>query len=155
MNRPALLAAGLWLVAGAAATAAAAAAVAREPGPGFGAVYAALAPSAGLGLAVGEADRLAAHRAAEAQCNAGPGSNGTCRMLAEFAEPCAAAAQGVVRSPWALLMTSSPDTQVVTSAAAGSGATPEAAEAAALAECHARDPRARCRIILAACRRTP
>ncbi|NKE43707.1 DUF4189 domain-containing protein [Roseomonas frigidaquae] len=120
-----------------------------QPGTGHGAIYAARAPSAAFGLVVGEPDRMAAHRRAERSCAAtGPG----CRMLAEFTESCAAAAQGVRRSQWALFMTSDPASYTVTSLSAGSGRTKGQAEQQAVAECRARDPMATCRIAASACR---
>lgn len=114
----------------------------------FGAVYAGRSPSAAFGLVVGERDRLAAHQEAERQCAArGQG----CRMLADVTSACAAAAQGVKRSQWALVMTSNPNTYGVTSISAGQGATQAQAEANALAECRSRDQGATCRIVVSAC----
>lgn len=114
----------------------------------YGVIYGARAPSAAFGMIVGERDRLAAHREAERQCSAGgPG----CRVLAEFTAACGATAQGIKRSQWALFITSDPNSYVVTSISAGSGATQQEAERQALAECRSRDPQANCRVMAAAC----
>jgi hypothetical protein len=113
------------------------------------AIYGGRAPSASFGMAVGIGDRLAAHRHAEAQCSQrGQG----CRVLAEFTSQCGAVAQGVQRSQWALVMTSDPNTYVVTSISAGSGASQAAAEADAMAECRSKDRGAQCRVVAATCR---
>ncbi len=116
--------------------------------PAFGVVYGGRSPSPAFGMVVGERDRLAAHREAERQCSArGPG----CRVLAEFTAACGAAAQGIRRSPWALVITARPETYVVTSVAGGQGSTQMQAEADALAECRSRDPMAICRVVASAC----
>jgi len=117
-------------------------------GASHGAIYGARTPSAAFGMVVGDRDRLSAHREAERQCTArGPG----CRVLAEFTAACGAAAQGIKRSQWALVMTSDANTFTVTSINAGQGATQAAAEADAIAECRSRDPMAQCRIVASAC----
>ncbi|UPY38365.1 DUF4189 domain-containing protein [Sediminicoccus sp. KRV36] len=113
-----------------------------------GVIYAARSPSAGFGLVVGERDRLVAFRAAEQRCaQGGPG----CRVIAEFTAACGAVAQGVRRNQWAIVMTSDASTYNVMSTNAGSGATREAAESEAMAECRARDPHSTCRIVAAQC----
>jgi hypothetical protein len=114
----------------------------------YGAIYGARTPSAAFGMVVGSGDRLAAHREAERVCSStGQG----CRVLAEFTAACGAAAQGYKRSQWALFVTSDPNSYVVTSLSAGSGATQAAAEQQAMQECRSRDPQANCRIVAAAC----
>jgi hypothetical protein len=113
-----------------------------------GVIYGARTPSAAFGMVIGEPDRMAAHRVAERTCtSAGPG----CRILAEFTAACGAAAHGVKRSQWAMFMTSDPNSYVVTSLSAGSGATQAVAEREAIAECRSRDPLATCRITASAC----
>lgn len=121
---------------------------AGPPGGLHGVIYAARTPSAGFGMVVGEHDRLAAYRGAERSCAA---SGPDCRLLAEFTASCGAAAHGVLRSQWAMFMTSDPNSYVVTSLSAGSGGSQAVAEREALAECHSRDPRATCRISASAC----
>ncbi|MBY0335304.1 MAG: DUF4189 domain-containing protein [Acetobacteraceae bacterium] len=116
-----------------------------------GIIFAARTPSAAFGMVVGETDRMAAHRVAEDRCAAaGPG----CRPIHSFTAACGAVAHGVKRSPWALVMTSDPSTFVVTTIGGGSGATPQAAEQEALADCRSRDPRAQCRIVASQCGRS-
>ncbi|MGX9964558.1 DUF4189 domain-containing protein [Roseomonas sp. F4] len=122
---------------------------AARPAASHGVIYGARTPSAGFGLVVGQADRMAAHRIAQQACTAG---GPDCRPLAEFTEACGAAAHGVKRSQWALFMTSDPNSYVVTSLSAGSGATQAHAEQQAIAECRSRDPMAVCRISASACR---
>lgn len=113
-----------------------------------GAIYAGRAPSSAFGIAVGGADRMAAHQMAERQCTArGQG----CRVVAEFTAACGAVAHGIMRSQYALFITADPNSYVVTSASAGAGATQQAAEQEAMAECRSKDPRATCRITAAAC----
>ena len=120
----------------------------RQVAPGHGVIYAARSPSAAYGLVVGEADRLAAFRLAEQRCTeAGPG----CRIIAEFTAACGAVAQAVRRHRSAFFMTSDPSTFEVMSTSAGMGATRDAAEADAMADCRARDPRAQCRIAAVRC----
>jgi hypothetical protein len=124
--------------------------MAAAPQQSHGVIYAARSPSAGFGMVVGEHDRLAAFRTAEQRCTqAGPG----CRVIAEFTSACGAVAQGVRRSQWAIIMTSDASTFNVMSTSAGKGATREAAEADALAECRAQDPRSQCRIAAVQCGR--
>ncbi|MBS7791893.1 DUF4189 domain-containing protein [Roseococcus sp. SDR] len=114
-----------------------------------GVIFAARSPSAAFGLVVGERDRLAAFRNAEARCTqAGPG----CRIVAEFTTSCGAVAQAVRRHRSAFLMTSDASTFEVLSAHAGTGETREAAERDALAECRSRDGHATCRIAAVQCR---
>lgn len=114
----------------------------------YGVIYAARSPSAGFGMVVGERDRLVAFRSAEQRCTqGGPG----CRVVAEFTAACGAVAQGIRRSQWAIVMTSDASTFNVTSTNAGSGATREAAEAEAMAECRSRDPHSTCRVVAAQC----
>jgi hypothetical protein len=121
---------------------------AARPAASHGVIYGARTPSAAFGMVVGEPDRMAAHRIAERTCaSAGPG----CRVLAEFTAACGAAAHGVKRSQWAMFMTSDPNSYVVTSLSAGSGATQAVAEREAIAECRSRDPLATCRITASAC----
>lgn len=125
-------------------------AIGRMPAPArtHGAIYGARTPSAAFGMVVGDADRLAAHRGAERTCTAtGQG----CRLIAEFTDACGAAAQGIKRSQWALFITSDPNSYVVTSLSAGSGATQQAAERQAVADCRSRDPQANCRVVASAC----
>lgn len=124
--------------------------VAHQVAPAtHGVIYAARSPSAAFGLVVGERDRLAAFRHAEARCTqAGPG----CRIVAEFTTACGAVAQAVRRHRSAFLMTSDASTFDVLSVHAGRGETREAAERDALAECRARDGHATCRIAAAQCR---
>ncbi|WPB84220.1 DUF4189 domain-containing protein [Sediminicoccus rosea] len=119
------------------------------PPANHGVVFAARSPSAAFGLVVGERDRLAAYRHAEARCTqAGPG----CRIVAEFTAACGAVAQAVRRHQSALFMTSDASTFHVLATSAGSGDTREAAERDALAECRSRDGHATCRIAAVQCR---
>jgi hypothetical protein len=123
--------------------------VAVPPAPnGHGVIYAARQPSGSFGLVVGEHDRLAAYRIAEQRCIAGgPG----CRIIAEFTEACGAVAQGVRRARGAFVMTSDPNTYVVTSVSGGSAASQAAAEAEVMAECRSKDPNATCWIAAVQC----
>jgi hypothetical protein len=115
----------------------------------YGAIYGGRSPSPAFGMAVGAGDRLAAHRAAEGECSRhGQG----CRLLTEFTGTCGAVAQGIQRSQWALVITTDPNTFVVTSTSGGSGATQAQAEQDALAECRSKDRGAQCRVVAAACR---
>jgi hypothetical protein len=115
-----------------------------------GVIYAARSPSAAFALVVGEADRLAAFRTAEQRCTqAGPG----CRVIAEFTAACGAVAQAVRRHPSAFVMTSDASTFHVMSTSAGTGATRQAAEAEALADCRGREPNLHCRIAAVQCGR--
>ncbi|WP_424811535.1 DUF4189 domain-containing protein [Roseococcus sp. YIM B11640] len=120
----------------------------QVPPQGYGVIFAARTPSASYGMVVGEVDRLAAHRIAESQCSrGGPG----CRIIAEFSRSCAAVAHGVRRSQGAIVMTSDPNTFVVTSISGGSAETRALAEGDALAECRSKDPQATCRIAAVQC----
>lgn len=122
--------------------------VAMPVAANHGVIFVSRAPAAGFGLVTGERDRLAAHRVAEQNCR----TNGAgCRMLLEFTSACGAVAHGVRRSQYAIVMTSNPTTWVVSSASGGHGATREAAEAEAMADCRSRDPGATCRIVAATC----
>jgi hypothetical protein len=123
---------------------------AAAPRTSLGVVYAGRAPSASFGLAIGTGDRMATHREAERQCAGRAGAEG-CRMVAEFTAACGAAAQALRRSPGAMFMGSDPQSIVVTSVSAGSGATQQAAEQAAMADCRMRDPQAQCRIAASRC----
>jgi hypothetical protein len=124
---------------------------AAAPAATFGVIFAARAPSAAFGMVVGETDRNTAHRVAEDRCIAGgPG----CRLVHSFTAACGAVAQGVVRSRWALVMTSDASTYVVTTQGAGSGADRASAEAEALADCRSRDRNAQCRIVASQCGRS-
>ena len=115
-----------------------------------GVIYAARSPSAAFGLVVGMPDRLAAFRIAEQSCTqAGPG----CRVVAEFTAACGAVAQAVRRHQSAFIMTSDASTFNVMSTSAGTGATRQAAEAEALADCRAREPNLHCRIAAVQCGR--
>jgi ribosomal protein S12 methylthiotransferase accessory factor YcaO len=62
-------------------------------------------------------------------------------------------AQAVRRHQSAFIMTADASTFNVMSTSAGKGATREAAEADALAECRAQDPRSHCRIAAVQCGR--
>jgi len=113
-----------------------------------GVIYTGRAPSASFGISVGGTDRMNAHMMAERACSArGQG----CRVVAEFTAACGAVAHGILRSQHALFITSDPNSYVVTSASAGAGATQQAAEQQAMAECRSKDPRATCRITAATC----
>lgn len=113
----------------------------------WGAIYAATPPNAVFGLARGQGDRLAAHARAESEClNRG---GGQCRIVAEFSGSCGAAAHGT--RTLGLVQTQDPSTYRVISVTAGSGATLQEAERAALAACTERDRSARCRIAVSAC----
>jgi hypothetical protein len=119
------------------------------PAPnGHGVIYAARQPSGSFGLVVGEHDRLTAYRIAEQRCTSGgPG----CRIIAEFTEACGAVAQGVRRARGAFVMTSDPNTYVVSSVSSGSAASRADAEAEAMAECRSKDPSATCWIAAIQC----
>lgn len=115
---------------------------------GHGVIYAARQPSGSFGLVVGEHDRLAAYRLAEQRCTAGgPG----CRIVAEFTEACGAVAQGVRRARGAFVMTSDPNTYVVTSVSSGVAGDRAEAESEAMAECRSKDPGATCWVAAVQC----
>jgi hypothetical protein len=115
--------------------------------PRWGAIYASTT-AAGFGLTVGLADRQEARRGAESQCRTSRVA-GRCRLLAEFAERCAAVVQGVEhrRQPGARTRHGF----VVASVAAGTGRTAEEAEAAALEACEQADQRGFCLVAASAC----
>lgn len=123
--------------------------------PRWGAIYA--TPSAiGFGLTVGRADRQEARRAAERECrSAGLSTDGPaarCRLLAEFAERCAAVAQGIEhRPPQGRGARRAPPGYVVTSVAAGAGRTLDEAETAAIEACEEAGRRGFCLIAASAC----
>ena len=115
-----------------------------------GVIFAARSPSPGFGMVVAASDRMSAFRVAEQRCSAGgPG----CRVIAEFIAPCGAVAQGLRRHPSAFVMTNDPSTYLATSTNPGTGATRDAAEAEAMAECRSRDPQSQCRVMAAQCGR--
>jgi hypothetical protein len=103
---------------------------------GWGAIYAAPAPSSGLGVAAGRSDRLSTHGRAETAC-AARASGLPCRMLVEFSSGCAAAAQAARGDR-------------VAYTAAETGPTRQAAENAALGACQSRS-RDACRVVQTAC----
>jgi hypothetical protein len=115
--------------------------------PRWGAIYA-TTTAAGFGLTVGLTDRQEARRGAESQCRTS-GVAGRCRLLAEFAERCAAVAQGVEHRPQSGARTRRGF--VVTSVAAGAGRTAEEAETAALDACEQADQRGFCLVAASAC----
>jgi hypothetical protein len=122
--------------------------VAAQAVPGHvSVVFAARSPSAGYGMEVGT-DRLTAYRLAEQRCRS---SGPECRVIAEAAGSCGAVAQGIRRSPNALVMTSDASTYVVTSTHGGSADNRIDAEADALAACRSLDRAAACRIVAAQC----
>jgi hypothetical protein len=113
----------------------------------WGAIYAALPPTAAVGISSGARDRGMVHVQAESQCRAS--AHGDCRLLTEFSSGCGAAAQAV-RS-LSVVPSAHPSTFRVTYVASGTGANRADAERAALANCSSRDPVASCRIVTAAC----
>lgn len=113
----------------------------------WGAIYAALPPTAAVGISSGARDRGMVHVQAENQCRAS--AHGDCRLLTEFSSGCGAAAQAV-RS-LSVVPSAHPSTFRVTYVASGTGANRADAERAALANCSSRDPVANCRIVTAAC----
>jgi hypothetical protein len=135
-------------VAIAAATGSAVAAAAPAATGRWGAAYLAPAPATEFGLTVGVADRLAAHAQAQSACGA---RGAACRAALEFADRCGAVAQA--RRTLGLFRTADPRTYSVSYAAAGAGATREAAENVALDECRARERTTSCEIVASACGR--
>jgi len=114
----------------------------------FGAVYIAK-PPLGYGVAVGERDRLSAHRAAESACRA---SGASCVMAEDFVLPCAAVVEGVRRSPAALFMTSDPRTYLVRALTHGTASNPADAERIAMEACRMHERGGlTCRIVAARC----
>jgi hypothetical protein len=113
--------------------------------PRWGAIYAS-PTAAGFGMTVGLADREAARRAAEGECRR---RGARCRLIAEFAERCAAVAQGIERR--AVGRSRTRHELYVTSTAAGAGRTEEEAENAALDACEAQDRRGVCLIAAVSC----
>ena len=136
----------------AAAAPAAAPAAAQAAAPAavltFSVIFTARTPSRGFGLVAGDRDRLGAHRRAEEQCRV---DGAGCRSLMEAPAACGAVAHGIMRHPYAFIMTSDPSTWVVNSMSGGFGASQATAEAEALADCRSRDPRATCRVVAARC----
>ena len=59
----------------------------------WGAIYAALPPTAAVGIVAGQRDRNTAHTQAESQCRTT--ARGDCRLLTEFSSGCGSAAQAV------------------------------------------------------------
>jgi hypothetical protein len=103
----------------------------------WGAIYAAPAPFAGLGVVTGQRDRLQAHGRAETACAAR--ANGLpCRMLVEFSSGCAAAARAERGDR-------------VAYTAAETGQTRAAAEHAALGACQSRIREGSCRVVQTVC----
>lgn len=138
------------LAAGAAGGAALGAGAAYAAAPrGYGAIYGTPAPAAVAGMAVGQGDRLAAHRLAEGACMRQ--NRGNCRLIAEFTARCGAVAEVFRRSPGALFMTDDPASRQIIALAQGSGGSQAEAESAARADCARREPTAQCRITLSAC----
>jgi len=124
---------------------------AAEPPPPqvtFGAVYISKPPT-GFGLAVGESDRLSAHRTAESACRA-TGTN--CILAEDFVLPCAAVVEGVRRSPSALFMTSDPRTFLVRALTHGTASNPADAERIATEACRMQERGGlTCRVVFARC----
>jgi hypothetical protein len=130
---------------------AAAAPAVRPSQSSYGAVYLAIPPNMAYGMAVGQRDRLAAHRLAETACRAA-GAN--CVMAEDLREACAAVAEGVRRAPGAFFMTSDPKTYVVRAITFRSGGNRADAEREALDVCRQRERGAlTCRIVQAQCAR--
>ncbi|WP_156963597.1 DUF4189 domain-containing protein [Muricoccus aerilatus] len=120
-----------------------------QGGPaGFGAIHLAPAPSRNYGLVVGAADRLVAHRGAEAACLGAVGV--ACRTAADFTDRCASVAHAL-RNRGALVMTEHPSTFIVAGAAIGTGPTREEAERQATQSCVRIGPGASCRITETRC----
>lgn len=115
----------------------AAQAAAGRPAASWGAIYAAPAPFAGLGVVSGQRDRLAAHGRADQACAAGSGGM-SCRMLVEFTSGCASAARAQHGSR-------------VSYTAAETGVTPDAAARAALNACQVRSRDTACRVVQTVC----
>ncbi|WP_426956158.1 DUF4189 domain-containing protein [Muricoccus radiodurans] len=113
-----------------------------------GAIYLAATPSRSYGLAVGMADRAAAHRGAQSGCVGGQGS--PCRMAAEFTARCAAVAHAL-RGAGAVTMTSHPSTFTVIAATTGTGNSRPEAERAALSACSQRGRGVQCQVTEARC----
>ncbi|MCX8133318.1 MAG: DUF4189 domain-containing protein [Roseococcus sp.] len=129
---------------------------AAAPAPGaehWIAVYAALAPGAAFGMSAPLADRLMAHAEAETSCRAGPGG-GTCRRMLEVRQGCAALVQGVRDLRPVRLGTPPPGSLArlpVVLALAAEGASRDAAEREALAQCAARERGLLCRVVASGC----
>ncbi|RVT92048.1 DUF4189 domain-containing protein [Rhodovarius crocodyli] len=113
----------------------------------WGAIYAALPPTAAVGIVAGPRDRNIAHTQAESQCRTT--ARGDCRLLTEFSSGCGSAAQAV-RS-MSIVPSNHPSTYRVTYVASGTGPSRSDAERAAVASCNSRDPQATCRVVSTAC----
>jgi hypothetical protein len=115
----------------------------------FGAVYLAIPPNMAYGIAVGQRDRLTAHRVAEGACR---NSGANCVMAEDLMAPCAAVAEGVRRAPGAFFMTSDPKTYIIRAITFRSGTNRADAERDALEVCRFRERGAlTCRIVQAQC----
>jgi hypothetical protein len=116
-------------------------------GQRWGAIYAALPPTAAVGTNEGALSRDIVHARAEGSCRAQ--ARGDCRLLTEFSSGCGAAAQatrliGVVQ-------THDPSVNRVTFIAGATAPTRAEAERAALTQCASRDRSATCRVVAALC----
>jgi len=115
--------------------------------PRWGAIYA--SPSAaGFGMTVGLTDRQAARRGAEGECRRRSAAG--CRLVAEFAERCAAVAQSVERRTVPGRGRTRFELRV-TATAAGTGRTGEEAENAALRACERTERGGVCLVAATAC----
>lgn len=114
----------------------------------FGAIYLAAAPSRAYGLALGAADRGAAHRAAESACHSG--ASRTCRLDGDFAARCATIVHGL-RLNGAVVITAHPSTYTVVVATSGTGQSREVAERQALSACVQRGRGAVCQVTETRC----
>ena len=113
----------------------------------YGAIYLAAAPSARFGLLAGQADRIAAHRLAEAQCMGREGV--PCRLVLEFQERCGSVVHGITGR--SMVLTEDPSTYLVMLATGASGRTAAEAEREALADCRLRHRNAQCRVAQTLC----
>ena len=117
--------------------------------PPHGAIYRAALPNVSFGVSVGQTDRLSAHRQAEAACRA---AGAACTMVQDFTLPCAAIAEGVVRTPGALFMTSDRSTYRIRAITHGVASNPADAGRLALDACRPLDRGAlTCRVVTTQC----
>ncbi|WP_146422961.1 DUF4189 domain-containing protein [Humitalea rosea] len=124
---------------------------APPPGPMryYGTIYTAAPPGTGVGITVGQADRMLAHRTAENDCMNRGGA--PCRLVSEFTFACAAVAHGVRQSPGTAIMTSDPSTFRLHVVGHGMANTRADAEYDAMSDCNRRDRGLTCGIVRSEC----
>ena len=121
------------------------------PDARYGVIFHTELPLGAFGFANGLTDRLEVNLRAARACQAAAG-RAPCRFVAELVNACGALAQAISRHPSALAITSDPSTFIVNRIESGTGATQEAAEAAAMLRCRPfENPGTSCRIAAAGC----